>query len=88
MSARSRLDAHVHLLNIKLERPTTVAIGHFLVDSNSSGVKLSEITSSSGGETDWSPRMTASELDNFVSGIMFGINLRNTHLANTRINAR
>lgn len=70
-----------------LERPmalftpgeTKPNTGHLSLDINSTGFRLVEQLDT-GGERDWSQRMTGKEMDNFIDGIVRGLALRNEHI--------
>ena len=91
---REFLHSRVQGLNMLLERPMSVFgdavgtsgnmnVGHLMLDvthGTSRKYMLVEITSKTGGERGWSDRMTGSEMQLFLDGIVKGISLRNGQL--------
>lgn len=84
---KDKLRSRVDTLNMMLERPmalftpgaTKPNTGHLSLDINSTGFRLVEQLDT-GGERDWSSRLSGKEMDIFIDGIVRGIALRNEHI--------
>lgn len=84
---KDKLRSRVGTLNMMLERPmalytpgyTKSNTGHLSLDINSTGFRLVEQLDT-GGERDWSSRLSGKEMDIFIDGIVRGIALRNEHI--------
>lgn len=89
---KNSIKSRVGTLNMMLERPmalftpgeTKPNTGHLSLDINSTGFRLVEQLDT-GGEREWSQRMTGKEMDNFIDGIVRGIALRNEHIGATLV---
>jgi len=88
---RDWLKSRVHTLNIMLERSPTIwnsgasageqNVGHLMLDKDSTGYRLVEIVSPTGGECSWTKRLTAKEMNAAIDNIIVGIGLCNTHIS-------
>lgn len=82
-SIKNRVDT----LNMMFERPMALFTpgspkantGHLSLDINSTGFRLVEQLDT-GGERNWSGRLSGKDMDIFIDGIVRGIALRNEHI--------
>ena len=84
------LRSRVQTLNMLLERPLCIFnpgasvseqnIGHLYVEKANGGYKLVEIVTGGGAERNWSKRMTGTDMDLYLDGLIHGISLRNAHI--------
>jgi hypothetical protein len=82
------LNSRVKTINIMLGRPVThfapdngpMNVGHLMLDKDSTGYKLVEIGSATGGERDYTRRLPAKEMDIALDGIVNGMALSNRYM--------
>jgi len=94
---KDRLVTRIGTLNMMLDRPITrfnegasvsqQNVGHLNLNKDSTGYKLVELVSTTGGEASWSPRMNPKDMDLFIDGIINGISLRNAHIGTILLKA-
>ncbi len=89
------LEGRILTLNIALHRPISAMdgkdssmlfkmnVGHLSLHKNEKGYRLVETTSICGNERDWSDRMSAGEMAQFISGVINGITLHHIHISAT-----
>jgi len=89
---KEKLRSRVFTLNMVLDRPLVPfdgkpMIGHLGLEQVSvgSGYRLFELVSVTGGERNWTEVLTAKEMDAFITGVISGISLRNSHIAHMHI---
>jgi hypothetical protein len=76
------LHSQVRVLNMLLKRPETMfaendswQLGHIMLDKDATGFQLEEVASHYGSTNHLSNRMSASEMDNYLTGMLRGVGL-------------
>tara|TARA_B100000965_G_C19471518_1_gene704318 strand:- start:132 stop:416 length:285 start_codon:yes stop_codon:yes gene_type:complete len=84
---RKKLEKSVDVLNMSINKEQTIWFrdsegelksrkGMFKLDISNGGYQLTKIVNDGGAETDLSPRMTAGEMNKFLTGLFLGIQLQ------------
>lgn len=74
------LERPVEQFASKVGEPVRFNIGHLYLDHNAQGYSIEEQTSEKGGVHDMTGRMSASEMNIMIRGMMKGVGLRNAHI--------
>ena len=76
------LHSQVRVLNMVLKRPEVMFaeddswnLGHIMLDKDATGFQLEEVAGSGGSVDHLSSRLSASEMDTFLAGMLRGIGL-------------